>query len=139
MEVKTEFDNNDYHDPEIEAYMGKLRGDVPMITSMVRGQSGSLMKFLITVPEEYKEYQILALAKYEDPEESYLAVNVMYAFKRAHISLDWIIMMLVSSLGARGRVNEILQALTSFRYITNTPAQKDKNKSGDSKLGPVNG
>lgn len=139
METQTEFNNNGYHDPEFEEYYNNLRGNTPIISSMGREQSNSLLKFLITMPEEWKEYQILAIAKYQDPEEAYLTSNVMYAFKRAHYPLDWIIMQLAASLGARERPEELLQAVSSFRYITNTPNQKEKNKSGDSKLGPLNG
>lgn len=125
----------------VDQRINQLRGDIPLLASL-NNEGLSLLKTMITVPEEYRRQQIFLLAEFMDPEEALDHVAAFYEAEELGMNTDFNVAFMLSLAATNrsensrsNRVAAILGSLSSFRYTTN---QSKESRSGNSdQRGPL--
>lgn len=126
----------------LDQRINQLRGEVPLLASL-NAEGLSLLKQMITVPEQFRKQQIFLLAEFMDGEEALDHVAAYYEAEELGMTTDFNVAYMLALAATNrkensryNRVAAILGSLSSFRYTTNQP-KSEKHDSGD-RRGPLN-
>jgi len=105
----------------------------------------SLLRQMLTVPEEYRRQQIFLISEFMDQEEALDHVAAYYEALELGMDTGFNVayMMALAATNRRenarsNRVAAILASLSSFRYTTNTP-KDEKKRANSPERGPLSG
>jgi len=138
-EMEMQFGNNGHSDVAEDFYdrAKRMSQQQDGIGGNLSSSNLSLMKMMLTIPEEYKRLGFWLICEFLDEDEARDMVNAYHEALDLGMSTEWNVSTIFALAAShrqykgQNRVSELLGSMSSFRYFSNQP-QQDK-KHGDKK------
>lgn len=112
----------------------KWRSENPAISNLGMTEL-SLLKQMITAPEEWRKEQVFLICDFMDHDEAYDHVAAYYEAKDLGMDTGYNIAYMFACAASsekfarNNRITQLLDSLSHFRYTTNTPKEEAKKQS----------